>query len=152
MVSIDTLVWNSDSIRGFIDAGDTPQPWTTRTGADLESFKQSLGLHEPFVDSHVTLSDKKAELTAGVNVLPGDSAAASLRYGQRLLIDGMSQVPGTESVNAKGTVDFTDRRRFVGVYTQSRYDPAEVRGAASASTSRADSNRRVTEPIDTIVQ
>jgi len=114
---------NTDSIRGFIDAGDTPQPWTTRTSADLESFKQSLGLHELFVDSHVTLSPaKKVDLTAGVNVLAGDAAAASLRYGQRLLLDGVSQVPGTESMNAKGTVDFTDRRRFVGVYTQSRYE------------------------------
>src|SRR4029077_1476703 len=26
-----------NSVRGFIDAGDTPQPWTTKTNADLES-------------------------------------------------------------------------------------------------------------------
>ena len=32
----------TDSVRGFIDAGDTPQPWTPKTIADLESFKQSL--------------------------------------------------------------------------------------------------------------
>ena len=36
---------HTDSVRGFIDLGDTPQPWTARTNADLESFKQSLRLH-----------------------------------------------------------------------------------------------------------
>ena len=28
-----------DSVRGFIDAGDTPQPWTTKTNADPESAR-----------------------------------------------------------------------------------------------------------------
>src|SRR5215510_7366730 len=32
---------NTNSIRGFLDIGDTPQPWTPTTNADLESHKQS---------------------------------------------------------------------------------------------------------------
>ena len=113
----------TDSVRGFIDAGDTPQPWSATTNADLESFDQSLGLNEVFVDSHLTTRvAKKADLTAGVNVLAGDGAADSLRYGQRLLLDGVGQVPSTESIAPKGSVDFTDRRRFVGAYAQSRYE------------------------------
>ena len=35
---------HTDSVRGFIDAGDTPQPWTAKTNADLESFQQALDL------------------------------------------------------------------------------------------------------------
>ena len=42
-----------------------------------------------------------------------------------LLLDGVSQAPNIESVNPKGTVDFNDRRRFVGLYAQSRV-PADV--------------------------
>src|SRR5262249_52623424 len=44
----------TDSVRGFIDLGDTPQPWTAKTNADLESFKQSLHLRETFIDSNLT--------------------------------------------------------------------------------------------------
>jgi iron complex outermembrane recepter protein len=112
----------TDSVRGFIDAGDTPQPWTARTSADLESFQQSLDLKEMFIDSHLTTGvTTRFDLTTGVNLLLGRGNADSLRYGQRLLLDGVSQVPSTGSINPKGTVDFSDRRRFVGVYAQSHY-------------------------------
>ena len=112
----------TDSVRGFIDAADTPQPWTAKTNADLESFQQSLDLKEMFVDSHLTTGfGPRLDLTTGVNLLVGRADADSLRYGQRLLLDGVSQVPSTESVIPKGTVDFNDRRRFVGVYAQSDY-------------------------------
>ncbi|HKB09749.1 MAG TPA: TonB-dependent receptor [Vicinamibacterales bacterium] len=110
------------SVRGFIDAGDTPQPWTARTLADLESFKQSLHLDEIFLDSNLTTRiGSRADVTAGVNLLLGRASAGSLRYGQRLLLDGSSQVPSTETLNPKGTVDFNDRRRFVGLYAQNRF-------------------------------
>src|SRR5262249_12184376 len=76
----------TDSIRGFIDIGDTPQPWTPNTNADLESFKQSLTLHEVFLDSNLTTRPtKKLDLTTGVNFLLGRASADSLRYGLRLL-------------------------------------------------------------------
>src|SRR5262249_25828501 len=42
----------TDSVRGFLDIGDTPQPWTASTNADLESFQQSRNLQELFVDSN----------------------------------------------------------------------------------------------------
>jgi len=112
----------TSSVRGFIDAGDTPQPWTATTNADLESFKQSLGLKELFVDSSLTLrATKRSDVTAGINVLAGRADADSLRYGQRLRLDGVSAVPSTESLTPKGTVQFNDRRRFVGLYAQSHY-------------------------------
>src|SRR5262249_37305567 len=111
----------TDSVRGFIDAGDTPQPWTTKTNADLESFQQSQNLKELFLDSNLTTTaTERIDLTAGVNLLLGRANADSLRYGQRLLLDGVSQVPSTDSVTPKGTVDLNDRRRFVGLYSQSR--------------------------------
>jgi iron complex outermembrane recepter protein len=110
----------TDSVRGFIDAGDTPQPWTAKTSADLESFQQSRDLKEMFLDSNLTTGlTRRFDLTTGVNLLVGRANADSQRYGQRLLLDGVSQVPSTESVNPKGAVDFSDRRRFVGVYAQS---------------------------------
>ena len=113
----------TDSIRGFIDAGDTPQPWTAKTSADLESFQQSLDLKEMFLDSNLTTRPANHfDLTAGVNLLVGRAGADSLRYGQRLLLDGVSEVPSTASVAPKGTVDFDDRRRFVGLYAQSHYE------------------------------
>ncbi|HMF94416.1 MAG TPA: TonB-dependent receptor, partial [Vicinamibacterales bacterium] len=113
----------TDSVRGFIDTGDTPQPWSPTTNADLESFKQSLNLKELFVDSNLTTQPTtRLGLTAGVNLLVGRAGADSLRYGQRLLLDGVSEVPSTESVNPKGTVDFDDRRRFIGLYAQTHYD------------------------------
>src|SRR6185295_7472430 len=112
----------TDSVRGFIDAGDTPPPWTAKTNADLESFQQSLDLKEMFIDSNLTTGlASRFDLTTGVNLLVGRANADSLRYGQRLLLDGVSQVPSNESVNPKGTVDFSDRRHFVGVYAQSHY-------------------------------
>jgi iron complex outermembrane receptor protein len=113
---------HTDSVRGFIDAEDTPQPWTSRTNADLESFSQSLHLKELFVDSNLTTRpSKKLDLTAGVNVLVGRADADSVRYGQRLLLDGVSEVPSTDSASPRGTVDFNDRRRFIGLYAQSHY-------------------------------
>jgi len=113
----------TDSVRGFIDAGDTPQPWTAATNADLESFKQSQDLKELFLDSNLTTRPaRRMDLTAGVNLLTGRADADSLRYGQRLLLDGISQVPSTETVAPKGTVSLDDNRRFLGVYAQSHYD------------------------------
>jgi hypothetical protein len=41
------------------------------------------------------------DLTAGVNLLVGHAEADSLRYGQRLLLDGVSRVPSTETVAPK---------------------------------------------------
>src|SRR5262249_27783660 len=115
----------TESVRGFIDAGDTPQPWTAKTNADLESFQQSQHLKELFVDSNLTTRPtKNMALTAGVNLLVGHAAADSLRYGQRLLLDGVSQVRSTETVNPKGTVNLDDSRRFVGLYAQSHFDVA----------------------------
>src|SRR5262249_38700362 len=93
------------------------------TVADLESFKQALDLEELFVDSNLTTRPaKKADLTAGVNLLVGRANADSLRYGQRLPLDGVSQVPSTDTINPKGTVNFNDRRRFIGLYAQSHYE------------------------------
>ena len=113
---------HTDSVRGFIDAGDTPQPWTASTLADLESFNQSLALKELFVDSNLTTRPaKRIDVTAGVNLLTGSASADSLRYGQRLLLNGISEVPSTETITSKGTVNFTDDRRFVGLYAQTHY-------------------------------
>jgi len=118
---------STDSVRGFIDAGDTPQPWTPGTNADLESFEQALTLKELFFDSNVTTAWKgRFDLTTGVNLLLGWADADSLRFGQRLLLNGVNQVPSTETVSPKGTVDFTDRRRFVGLYAQSRYQVTDA--------------------------
>lgn len=112
----------TDSVRGFVDIGDTPQPWTPKTNADLESFSQSLTMRELFVDSNLTTRvSTRLDLTSGVNLLLGHANADSLRYGQRLLLDGVSEVPSTETVNPKGSVAFTDRRRFIGLYAQSHY-------------------------------
>ncbi|HKE87794.1 MAG TPA: TonB-dependent receptor [Vicinamibacterales bacterium] len=114
---------DTNSIRGFLDIGDTPQPWTATTNADLESFQQSLDLEELFIDSNLTTRPaKKLRLTSGVNLLVGRAGADSLRYGQRLLLDGLGEVPSTASVTPKGTVDFNDRRHFVGLYAQSHYE------------------------------
>jgi outer membrane receptor protein involved in Fe transport len=110
------------SVRGFLDIGDTPQPWTPKTNADLESFKQSLSLQEMFLDSNLTTAlSPHLDLTTGVNLLVGRADADSLRYGLRLLLDGASQAPDIETVSPKGTVSLDDHRRFLGVYAQSRY-------------------------------
>ena len=112
-----------DGVRGFIDAGDTPQPWTTKTIADLESFQQSQNLKELFIDSNLTTRPaKRMDLTAGVNLLIGRADSDSLRYGQRLPLDGVSQVPSTETITPKGTVNLNDSREFVGLYAQSRIE------------------------------
>jgi len=112
----------TDSVRGFLDIGDTPQPRTTKTNADLESFKQALHLQEMFLDSNLTtVLSPHLDLTTGVNVLVGRADADSLRYGLRLPLDGISQAPDIESVNPKGTVSLDDHRRFLGLYAQSRY-------------------------------
>jgi outer membrane receptor protein involved in Fe transport len=117
----------TDSIRGFIDTGDSPPPWTPSTNADLESFKQSLVLHEVFIDSNLTTRPaKKLDLTTGVNFLLGRASADSVRYGLRLLLDGVTEAGNIESVNPKGTVDFNDSRNFFGAYAQSRYELTPV--------------------------
>ena len=113
---------HADSVRGFIDMKDTAQPWTVKTMADLEAFKQSQHLRDLFIDSHLTTRLMPGlDLTTGVNLLMGRADANSLRYGHKLLLDGVSSVPDIESVNSKGTVDFRDHRRFFGLYAQSRY-------------------------------
>ena len=112
----------NDSVRGFVDLEDTPQPWTAMTSADFESFKQSLVFKELFADSNVTTRlFKRVDLTTGVNLLTGRANADSLRYGQRLPLDGVSQVASTETVAPRGTVGFNDRRRFIGLYAQGHY-------------------------------
>jgi len=116
----------TDSVRGFIDAGDTPQPWTASTNADLESFQQSKDLRELFVDSNLTMEPvKRIALTGGVNLLAGRADADSLRFGQRLRLDGVSQVPSTETIAPKGTVALDDNRRFIGLYAQSHFEVTE---------------------------
>ena len=116
---------DTDMVRGFLDLGDTPQPWTANTNADLESFQQAQDLDELFVDSNLTMRPaKKMDLTAGVNLLVGRADADSLRYGQRLRLDGVSQVPSTQEAAARGTVNLNDRRRFVGLYAQSHVEVA----------------------------
>jgi len=113
----------TDGVRGFIDAGDTPQPWTTKTNADLESFQQSQNLKELFIDSNLTTRPaRRMDLTTGVNLLVGSAGADSFRYGQRLLLDGASQVPSTETIAPKGTVNLDDSRRFIGLYAQSHVE------------------------------
>ena len=113
----------TDGVRGFIDAGDTPQPWTTKTVADLESFQQSQNFKELFIDSNLTTRPaKRVDLTAGVNLLVGRAGADSLRYGQRLLLNGVSEVPSTETVAPKGTVNLNDSREFIGLYAQSHVE------------------------------
>jgi outer membrane receptor protein involved in Fe transport len=112
----------TDSVRGFIDAGDTPQPWTAKTNADLEAFKQSQRLRDLFVDSHLTTRPLTGlDLTTGFNLLLGHANAESVRYGHRLLLDGASSVPDIEAVSPKGNVHLGDNRRFFGLYAQSRY-------------------------------
>jgi iron complex outermembrane recepter protein len=114
---------HTDSVRGFIDTGDTPPPWTPATNADLESFQQSLELNELFVDSNLTMRPtRRTDLTAGINLLAGRAGVDSLRIGQRLRLDGVSDVPSNDSIAPKGTVAFNDRRRLVGLYAQSRYE------------------------------
>jgi hypothetical protein len=82
---------HTDSVRGFLDIGDTPQPWTARTNADLESFTQSARLRDLFIDSNLTTQLTPAlDLTTGVNLLLGRANANSLRYGLRLLLDEAS--------------------------------------------------------------
>jgi iron complex outermembrane receptor protein len=120
--SVSYTQTHTDSVRGFVDMGDTPQPWTPRTVADLESFTQSQRLNDLFVDSNLTTQLAPAlDLTTGVNVLLGRANADSVRYGLKLPLDGVSQAPDIESVNPKGTVGFIDHRRFFGLYAQSRY-------------------------------
>src|SRR5499425_1144198 len=56
----------TDSVRGFLDLADTPQPWTAKTNADLESFKQSLHLRELFFDSNLTRQlSSRLDITTG---------------------------------------------------------------------------------------
>ncbi len=110
-----------DSIRGFIDTGDTPAPFTIRTVADVEAFSQSLHRRDLFIDSHVTTSVLPAlDLTTGVNLLFGRVDADSNRYNFKLPLDGTT-LPDLSAGAARGTVALNDDRRFVGLYAQGRY-------------------------------
>ena len=112
---------HTDSIRGFIDTGDTPGPFTNRTLADLEAFSQSLHRRDLFIDSHVTATVLPGlDLTSGVNLLLGRAEADSNRYNFRLLLDG-STLPNLAAGAGRGTVALDDDRRFVGLYAQGRY-------------------------------
>src|SRR5262245_52362313 len=112
----------TDMVRGFIDLDDTPQPWTANTLADFEPYTQAQHLKELFVDSNVTTQPaKKMDLTAGVNLLMGRADADSVRYATRLPLNG-GAVPSTDTLASRGTVNLDDRRRFVGLYAQSRYE------------------------------
>jgi outer membrane receptor protein involved in Fe transport len=112
----------TDSIRGFLDLADTPQPWTPATVADIEAFSQSLRLRELFVDTHVTTRPlTELDLTAGVNLLAGHSHAYSLRYAYPLPLDGISPPPSTQALSPKTDVDFSDDRRLLGLYAQGLY-------------------------------
>lgn len=112
---------HTDSIRGFIDVGDTPPPYTTRTLADLEAFSQSLHRRDLFIDSHLTTSVVPGlDLTTGVNLLFGRADADSARYNFRLPLDG-TVLPDLSAGSPRGTVTLRDDRRFVGLYAQGRY-------------------------------
>lgn len=112
----------TDSVRGFIDTADTPPPWTASTVADLEAFQQTRKLRDLFIDSHLTSQPLPGlDLTAGVNLLLGRAHANSLRHAHKLQLDGVSQLGDINSVAAKSTVAFNDKRRFLGVYAQGRY-------------------------------
>jgi outer membrane receptor protein involved in Fe transport len=112
----------TDMVRGFIDLDDTPQPWSANTLADFEPYTQTQNLKELFIDSNVTTQPaKKMDLTAGVNLLMGRAGADSVRYATRLPINA-SDVPSTDTLASRGTVNLNDRRRFVGLYAQSRYE------------------------------
>ncbi|GAC1600614.1 MAG: hypothetical protein NVS3B2_02950 [Ramlibacter sp.] len=116
---IDTT---KNSILGYIDAGDTPQPWTTATLADIEGFRQKLHLQDLFVDSNLTFKPvQNLSVTTGINLLVGRAKAHSSRAALKLTLDGVSQTPATTSVSPRQTVDLNDRREFWGVYAQSRY-------------------------------
>lgn len=117
---------NKESLRGFIDAGDTPSPYTAATLADLEAFRQTQRLHDLFVDSHLTTAVGRGfDVTGGVNLLVGRADVNSNRYGTRLLLNGQASVPDIDALGApKGTLAFDDYRRFLGVYVQSRSAPA----------------------------
>jgi iron complex outermembrane receptor protein len=113
------------STLGYIDAADTPQPWTTATNADVEAFRQKLHLQDLFIDSNLTFKPLPGlDVTTGVNLLVGRANAFSSRIALKLLLDGVSQTPSTETVAPKQTVDFNDRREFWGVYAQTRYQLA----------------------------
>lgn len=113
------------STLGYVDAGDTPQPWTTSTVADLEAFRQKLHLQDLFIDSNLTMKPMPGlDVTAGVNLLVGRANAESSRVALKLRLDGVSQTPATDTVAAKQTVDFNDRREFWGLYAQTRYQLA----------------------------
>jgi len=116
---------HNDSVRGFIDAGDTVSPYTSATQADLEAFGQSQHLHDLFVDSHLTTALASGlAVTAGVNLLVGRADVDSTRYGTRLALNGQATVPDLGALGAsKGSLAFDDYRRFLGVYVQSRYAP-----------------------------
>ena len=112
---------HTDSVRGFIDTGDTPAPFTRRTVADLEAFSQSLHRRDLFIDSHVTTSVVGGlDLTTGVNLLFGRADADSNRYNFRLPLDGTT-LSDLSSGAPRGTVALDDDRRFVGLYAQGRY-------------------------------
>ena len=115
----------TDSVRAFVDVGDTPGPYTSATRADVEAFTQSLHLHELFVDSHLTAGLAPGlNVTAGINLLTGRADADSVRYGNRLLLNGQASVPAIDGLGAsKGTLAFEDYRRFIGGYLQGRYAP-----------------------------
>src|SRR5262245_12489186 len=79
----------TDMVRGFLDLEDTAQPWTANTLADFEPYTQAQKLEELFVDSNVTSQPAtKLHVTAGVNLLVGRADADSVRYAQRLRLDG----------------------------------------------------------------
>ena len=123
-----TLAYTSskiDSIRGFIDTGDTPQPWTSQTVADIEANAQTRRMRDLFFDTHLTSRPlPELDLTTGLNVLLGRAGAKSLRYAHKLMLDGIASVPALESVAPKTDVDLQDRRRFLGLYAQGRYQLA----------------------------
>jgi iron complex outermembrane recepter protein len=138
-----------DSVRGFIDSEDTPQPWTAQTRADVEANAQQRRLQDLFVDTHLSgrpMAD--LDLTAGVNLLLGRASVTSLRYAHTLLLDGASSLPDIASVPPKTDVDLEDRRRFFGAYLQGRYrlsaDASLLAGARWNSTHESRGERRTT--------
>lgn len=111
-----------DGVRAFIDGEDSPQPWTPATVVALEANAQAQRLRELLMDTHITVRPMAGlDVTSGVNLLIGRARAKSLRYALEVPLDGVAQPPILESAAPKTDVDLGDRRRFLGVYTQSRY-------------------------------
>jgi len=139
----------TDSVRAFLDLGDTPLPWSAATVADVEAFSQTLHQRELFVDSHITLQPLPGlDLTTGVNLLTGSAHADSQRFAYQYPFDGSVPPPAVGTLNRKTDVALRDERRLTGLYAQSRYkmttEVSVLAGLRWNDTHEKRTERRVT--------